>query len=51
MSAGTIATFKTRVSLLARVRDLGDGRNWAEFDAIYRPLIIGYLRTSPIITC
>jgi RNA polymerase sigma-70 factor (ECF subfamily) len=27
-----------------RVRDLGDGRSWGEFHAIYRPLISGYLR-------
>ena len=36
---------ETRLSLLARVRDLGDGRSWDEFDAIYRPLIVGYLRS------
>jgi RNA polymerase sigma factor (sigma-70 family) len=35
---------ETRVSLLLRVRDLGDGRSWDEFHAIYRPLIFGYLR-------
>jgi RNA polymerase sigma-70 factor (ECF subfamily) len=44
MSAGAIATFKTRVSLLARVRNLGDGQSWDEFHALYRPLIFGYLR-------
>ena len=35
---------KTRISLLMRVRDLGDGRSWGEFHAIYRPLIFGYVR-------
>jgi RNA polymerase sigma factor (sigma-70 family) len=35
---------ETRVSLLVRVRNLGDGRSWDEFRAIYRPLIFGYLR-------
>jgi RNA polymerase sigma-70 factor (ECF subfamily) len=35
---------ETRVSLLVRVRNLGDGRSWDEFHAIYRPLIFGYLR-------
>jgi RNA polymerase sigma-70 factor (ECF subfamily) len=44
MSAGTIAMSKTRISLLMRVRDLGDGRSWGEFHAIYRPLIFGYVR-------
>jgi RNA polymerase sigma-70 factor (ECF subfamily) len=44
MSAGTIAMSETRHSLLLRVRDLGDGRSWGEFHAIYRPLISGYLR-------
>jgi RNA polymerase sigma-70 factor (ECF subfamily) len=33
----------TRISLLMRVRDLADWRSWDEFDAIYRPLISGYL--------
>ncbi len=36
---------ETRLSLLMRVRDLGDGRSWGEFHAIYRPLIFGYLRS------
>jgi RNA polymerase sigma-70 factor (ECF subfamily) len=35
---------ETRVSLLVRVRNLGDARSWNEFHAIYRPLIFGYLR-------
>jgi RNA polymerase sigma factor (sigma-70 family) len=35
---------ETRVSLLVRVRNLGDGPSWDEFHAIYRPLIFGYLR-------
>jgi RNA polymerase sigma-70 factor (ECF subfamily) len=34
----------TRQSLLARARDLRDARTWAEFHAIYGPLIFGYLR-------
>jgi RNA polymerase sigma-70 factor (ECF subfamily) len=29
----------TRVSLLARVRDVGDGRAWAEFVDLYAPLV------------
>jgi RNA polymerase sigma factor (sigma-70 family) len=45
MGAGTIAMSDTRLSLLARVRDPGDGRSWDEFHAIYRPLIFGYLRS------
>jgi RNA polymerase sigma-70 factor (ECF subfamily) len=45
MSAGTIMMTETRLSLLARVRNLGDGRSWDEFHAIYRPLIFGYLRS------
>jgi RNA polymerase sigma-70 factor (ECF subfamily) len=44
MGAGTILVSQTRLSLLVRVRDLGDGRSWGEFHAIYRPLIFGYLR-------
>ena len=44
MGAGTIAMSETRHSLIVRVRDLGDGRSWGEFHAIYRPLIFGYLR-------
>jgi RNA polymerase sigma factor (sigma-70 family) len=44
MSAGTIAMSETRLSLLVRVRNLGDDRSWSEFDAIYRPLIFSYLR-------
>lgn len=35
---------ETHLSLLEGVRDLGDGRRWGEFYAIYRPLIFGYLR-------
>jgi RNA polymerase sigma-70 factor (ECF subfamily) len=34
----------TGITLLERVRNLGDGRSWGEFHAIYRPLIFGYLR-------
>jgi RNA polymerase sigma-70 factor (ECF subfamily) len=45
MGAGTITMCDTRQSLLARVRNPKDGRSWDEFDAIYRPLIIGYLRS------
>jgi RNA polymerase sigma-70 factor (ECF subfamily) len=44
MSVGTNGMSKTRVSLLERVCDLRDDRSWSEFDAIYRPLIFGYLR-------
>jgi RNA polymerase sigma-70 factor, ECF subfamily len=45
MDARTITMNDTRLSLLARVRDPGDGRSWSEFHAIYRPLIFGYLRS------
>jgi RNA polymerase sigma factor (sigma-70 family) len=38
-----MAMSETRISLLIRIRNLGDGRSWGEFDAIYRPLIFGYL--------
>jgi RNA polymerase sigma factor (sigma-70 family) len=48
MSAGTIATSDTRVSLLLRVCNLHDGQSWEEFHAIYRPLIFGYLRSLSI---
>jgi RNA polymerase sigma-70 factor (ECF subfamily) len=44
MGAGTIAMHETRLSLLDKVRDLGDERSWIEFHAIYRPLIFAYLR-------
>jgi RNA polymerase sigma-70 factor (ECF subfamily) len=44
MSAGTIAMYETRVSLVEWVRNLGDGRSWSEFQAVSRPLIFGYLR-------
>jgi RNA polymerase sigma-70 factor (ECF subfamily) len=44
MSVGTIAMSETRVSLLEKVCNLRDDRSWSEFDAIYRPLIFGYLR-------
>ncbi len=36
---------ETRLSILWRVRDLGDSESWREFHAIYRPLIFGYLRS------
>ena len=45
MITGTIAMSETRLSLLVRVRDLGDAASWHEFDEIYRPLIFGYLRS------
>jgi RNA polymerase sigma-70 factor, ECF subfamily len=35
---------ETRITLLGRVRNLGDGRSWHDFHAIYHPLIFGYLR-------
>ena len=34
----------TNVSLLVRVRDLGDERAWREFDARYRDLVLRYCR-------
>ncbi|MCH7814712.1 MAG: sigma-70 family RNA polymerase sigma factor [Planctomycetes bacterium] len=33
---------QTRSSLLSRIKDLGDGLSWEEFDAIYRPLLLRY---------
>jgi RNA polymerase sigma-70 factor (ECF subfamily) len=45
MSAGTITMSDTRHSLIERVRNLRDVRSWDEFHAIYRPLIVGYLRS------
>jgi RNA polymerase sigma-70 factor (ECF subfamily) len=44
MSVGTNAMSMTCISLLERVCNLRDDRSWSEFDAIYRPLIFGYLR-------
>jgi RNA polymerase sigma-70 factor (ECF subfamily) len=44
MGAGTIAMQGTRISLVEKVRNLDDRRSWSEFHAIYRPLILGYLR-------
>jgi RNA polymerase sigma-70 factor (ECF subfamily) len=34
----------TRVSLLVRIRDPGDGAAWRQFVAIYAPLIFGFAR-------
>ncbi|MGD2108358.1 MAG: sigma-70 family RNA polymerase sigma factor [Phycisphaerae bacterium] len=34
----------TRSTLLRRVRDLDDKEGWAEFDKLYRPLLVGYAR-------
>ena len=48
MHVGTIAMTDTRLSLLVRVRDLGDAQSWGEFHTIYRPLIFGYLRSLRI---
>jgi RNA polymerase sigma-70 factor, ECF subfamily len=45
MSAGMATMSDTRLSILLRVRDLGDAEGWREFHAIYRPLILGYLRS------
>ncbi len=45
MGTGTITMYETRLSLLVRVRDLGDAESWREFHAIYQPLIFGYLRS------
>jgi RNA polymerase sigma-70 factor (ECF subfamily) len=33
---------ETRSSLLRRIKDLGDGPSWEEFDHLYRPLLIRY---------
>lgn len=35
---------ETRLSLIERVRDNGDAAAWSEFFAIYRPLLIAYVR-------
>ncbi len=44
MITRTIAMSDTRLSLLVRVRNLADAASWNQFDEIYRPLIVGYLR-------
>jgi RNA polymerase sigma-70 factor (ECF subfamily) len=44
MGAAAIAMPETQLSLLDRVRNLGDGPSWRMFHEIYRPLIFGYLR-------
>ena len=33
---------QTRTSLLGRIKDLGDGSSWEEFDQVYRPLLVRY---------
>ncbi|HUU83917.1 MAG TPA: sigma-70 family RNA polymerase sigma factor [Phycisphaerae bacterium] len=33
---------QTRSSLLSRIKDLGDGTSWEEFDQVYRPLLVRY---------
>ncbi len=33
---------ETRASLLSRIKDLGDGASWEEFDKLYRPLLVRY---------
>lgn len=38
----------TRASLLLRIRNRGDMAAWAEFDAIYRPLLTLYARSRGI---
>jgi len=35
---------ETRVSLIERVRNNDDSVAWAEFDAIYRPLLVAFVR-------
>ena len=44
MGTGTTTMSETRLSILLRVRNLGDSESWREFYSIYRPLIFGYLR-------
>lgn len=34
----------TRTSLLARIKDPADTRAWADFDAVYRPMVFRYAR-------
>jgi RNA polymerase sigma factor (sigma-70 family) len=34
---------ETRSSLIRRVRDAADSRSWAEFVALYEPLLLGYV--------
>lgn len=36
---------QTRSSLLSRIKDLGDGTSWEEFDKVYRPLLLRYAST------
>ena len=38
----------TRSSLLSRVRDLNDRDGWAEFDRLYRPLLVEYAQRRRI---
>lgn len=37
-------TIETRSSLIHRVRDPADASGWHEFDQLYRPLLIGFVR-------
>jgi RNA polymerase sigma factor (sigma-70 family) len=39
---------ETSQTLLIRVRDPGDAEAWSEFDALYRPLIRGYVRKQGV---
>ena len=36
---------QTRTSLLSRIKDLGDGASWEEFDEVYRPLLVRYAQS------
>jgi RNA polymerase sigma-70 factor (ECF subfamily) len=40
---------ETRVSLIQRVRNIADEVAWAEFFAIYRPLLLAYVRKQGVL--
>lgn len=44
LRSGLMASDTTRISLLSRVRDLGNDAAWREFDRTYRELILRYAR-------
>jgi RNA polymerase sigma-70 factor (ECF subfamily) len=41
---GLVAVNTTRSSLLLRIKDQDDSAAWSEFDAIYRPMLLGFAR-------
>src|SRR5262249_52911304 len=43
--AKVVSMTETRSSLLHRVRNPADAASWREFDALYRPLLLSYVRS------